>query len=175
MKQKTIHLARAAMTLLLVMLCTMGAWAAQTPVSLSDDGAGGWFINMPAKGTATSVANAAVLTLTADDISAGKIPFKLYDDGGKDANYSHSYSGYLIITAPEGYVPQLSGSVKTESCCDYMRVCNGTTTDNQLGGEYKGSMTVGPLRSNSQSMLIYFGSDGSVHDTGLDLSYGGAC
>ena len=84
MKQKTIHLARAAMTLLLVMLCTMGAWAAQTPVSLSDDGAGGWFINMPAKGTATSVANAAVLTLTADDISAGKIPFKLYDDGGKD-------------------------------------------------------------------------------------------
>ena len=170
MKQKTIHLARAAMTLLLVMLCTMGAWAAQTPVSLSDDGAGGWFINMPAKGTATSVANAAVLTLTADDISAGKIPFKLYDDGGKDANYSHSYSGYLIITAPEGYVPQLSGSVKTESCCDYMRVCNGTTTDNQLGGEYKGSMTVGPLRSNSQSMLIYFGSDGSVHDTGLDLT-----
>lgn len=158
------------MTLLLVMLCTIGVWADQTPVSLSDDGAGGWFINMPAKGTATSVANAAVLTLTADDISAGKIPFKLYDDGGKDDYYSHNYSGYLIITAPEGYVPQLSGSVKTENCCDHMRVYNGTTTAKQLGVDYQGSMTVGPLRSNRQSMLIYFGSDGSVYDTGLDLT-----
>lgn len=158
------------MTLLLVMLCTIGVWADQKPVSLSDDGEGGWFINMPAKGTATSVANAAVLTLTADDISAGKIPFKVYDDGGKDDYYSHGYSGYLIITAPEGYVPQLSGSVKTESCCDHMRVYNGTTTDKQLGVDYQGSMTVGPLRSNHQSMLIYFGSDGSVYDTGLDLT-----
>lgn len=171
MKQKRrLFLARAAMTLLLTLLIPGGLWAAQTPVSLSDDGAGGWFINMPAKGTATDVANAAVLTLTADDISAGKGTFKVYDDGGKDDYYSHSYSGYLIITAPEGYVPQLSGSVKTESCCDYMRVYNGTTTDKQLGVDYKGSMTVGPLRSNRQSMLIYFCSDGSVYDTGLDLT-----
>ena len=84
------------------------------------DGAGGWFINMPANGTATSVANAAVLTLTADDISAGKGTFKVYDDGGKDGYYSHGYSGYLIVTTPEGYKVQLSGSVATESCCDYL-------------------------------------------------------
>ena len=172
MKQKTIHLARAAMTLLLVMLCTMGVWADQKPVSLLDDGEGSWYINMPAKGTATSVANAAVLTLTADDISAGKGTFKIYDDGGKDGNYSDSYYGYLIITAPEGYVPQLSGSVYTEGCCDYLHVFNGTTTDNKLGGDYKGSMTVGPLRSNSQSMLVYFHSDSSVNYSGLNLTVG---
>ena len=103
------------MTLLLVMLCSIGVWAEQKSVSLGGNASDGWFINMPANGTATSVANAAVLTLTADDISAGKGTFKIYDDGSKDGNYSHSYYGYLIITLPEGFIPQVSGSINTES------------------------------------------------------------
>ncbi len=158
------------MTLLLVMLCTMGAWADQTPVSLTSDGNGGWYIDMPAKDAATSVENAAVLTLTADDISAGKGTFKVYDDGGKSGVYSHSYNGYLIVTTPEGYKVQLSGSVATESGYDYLRAYDGTTTDNRLGEEnYTGSMNVGPLRSSNQSMLLYFHSDGSSTDSGLNL------
>lgn len=81
MKQKRhLFLARAAMTLLLAMLCSIGVWAAQTPVSLTSDGNGGWYIDMPAKDAATSVENAAVLTLTADDIAAGKGTFKVYDN-----------------------------------------------------------------------------------------------
>ena len=158
------------MTLLLVMLCTMGAWAAQTPVSLSDDGEGGWFINMPANGTATSVANAAVLTLTADDISAGKGTFKVYDDGGKSSDYSNDYAGYLIVTMPNGYKPQLSGSVVTEDCCDFLKVYDGTTTSTRLGEDYKGTMNVGPLRASGESLLIYFYTDGSSVRSGLNLT-----
>ena len=171
MKQKRrLFLARAAMTLLLTLLIPGGLWAAQTPVSLSDDGAGGWFINMPAKGTATDVANAAVLTLTADDISAGKGTFKVYDDGGKSSEYSNNYAGYLIVTMPNGYKPQLSGSVVTEDCCDYLKVYDGTTTSTRLGEDYKGTMNVGPLRASGESLLIYFYTDGSSVRSGLNLT-----
>lgn len=172
MKQKRhLFLARAAMTLLLAMLCSIGVWAAQTPVSLTSDGNGGWYIDMPAKDAATSVENAAVLTLTADDIAAGKGTFKVYDNGGKSGAYSNSYIGYLIVTTPEGYKVQLSGSVATESCCDYLTVYDGTTANTYLGeSQYKGSMNVGPLRSSEQSMLLYFRSDGSSTDSGLNLT-----
>ena len=171
MKQKTIHLARAAMTLLLVMLCSIGVWAEQKSVSLGGNASDGWFINMPANGTATSVANAAVLTLTADDISAGKGTFKIYDEGGKDGDYSHSYYGYLIITLPEGFIPQVSGSINTESCCDYLQVFDGTSTSTQLGEPYyKGEKTIAPLRSYSRSIMLHFYSDGSVARTGFELT-----
>lgn len=162
------------MTLLLVMLCTMGAWAAQTPVSLSDDGAGGWFINMPAKGTATSVANAAVLTLTADDISTGKIPFKLYDDGGKDGNYSQSYNGYLLITVPDNYVIKMTGTAYTESTSwDYLKFYDGTNTSAPNIGGIIGGKVSSPnvnVESSGNSLLVYFYSDGSNEYSGLDLT-----
>ena len=162
------------MTLLLVMLCTMGVWADQKPVSLSDDGAGGWFINMPAKGTATSVANAAVLTLTADDISAGKIPFKLYDDGGKDGNYSQSYNGYLLITVPDNYVIKMTGTAYTESTSwDYLKFYDGTNTSAPNIGGVIGGKVSSPnvnVESSGNSLLVYFYSDGSNEYSGLDLT-----
>ena len=80
-----------SLLLLLIALFSFGARAAQTPVTLTSDGNGGWYINMPAIGTATSVDNAAVLTLTADDIAAGKYTFKVYDDGGQYGNYTDNY------------------------------------------------------------------------------------
>ena len=174
MKQKRrLFLARAAMTLLLTLLIPGGLWAAQTPVSLSDDGAGGWFINMPAKGTATSVANAAVLTLTADDISAGKIPFKLYDDGGKDGNYSQSYNGYLLITVPSRYIITMNGTQVGESTSwDYLYVYDGDNTSAKRSGPFGGSDNQSHVNvtSSTNTVLVSFYSDGSNEGAGMDIT-----
>ena len=101
---------RTAVTLLLMMLTTMTAWA--DDVNLAEDNdiaegtAGHYYVNMPATGTNT-------LTITAQDIADGKGTFKVYDDGGKSVNYSNDCNGNLVLKAPTGYVFQLSGNIKT--------------------------------------------------------------
>ena len=162
---------------LFVLFCSTGVWAKQTTVTLSGNATDGWYINMPAKGSATSVDNAAVLTLTADDLTAGKGIFKVYDDGGQNSNYSDNYEGYLIITAPEGYRVQVAGTVTSESTSwDWLIVYNGTNTNSYLGDEKDGKYgnsngaTVNNLRSTGRSVMLNFHSDGSNNKTGLDLT-----
>ena len=102
---------RAAMLLLTTLLLTMTAqtaWAVDVTLSVDNDIAEGnvghYYVNMPTTGTNT-------LTLTAEDIAAGKDIFKVYDDGGKSDDYSWYCNGYLIMTAPEGYIIMLEGTV----------------------------------------------------------------
>lgn len=108
---------RMSLALLLLMLTTMTAWAAD--VSLQQDGSE-WYVNMPQTGSNT-------LTLTSS------VTFKVYDDGGKDGNYSDGCNGYLVLTAPTGYIFQLSGSIWAETTSwDYLTVYDGVYngTDN---------------------------------------------
>ena len=158
-----------SLLLILIALFSFGARATQTPVTLTSDGNGGWYINMPVNGTATTVDDAAVLTLTADDLAAGKHTFKVYDEGGKNGDYTNSYNGYLIITAPTGYRIQLNGTVYTETCCDYLRIYDGTTTSDASLGEYKEG-TVNDKRSTAESVLFYFHSDFSQVRWGFDIT-----
>ena len=158
-----------SLLLILIALFSFGARATQTPVTLTSDGNGGWYINMPVNGTATTVDDAAVLTLTADDLAAGKHIFKVYDEGGKNGDYTNSYNGYLIITAPTGYRIQLNGTVYTETCCDYLRIYDGTTTSDASLGEYKEG-TVNDKRSTAESVLFYFHSDFSQVRWGFDIT-----
>lgn len=173
-RPRHLFLARATMTLLLALFTSIGAWAEQTAVTLTSDGNGGWYINMPANGSAKTVDNAAVLTLTTADLAAGKGIFKVYDDGGKSNYYSSNYEGYLIITAPEGYRVQVAGTVTSESTSwDWLTVYDGTSTGSHLGNErYAGQkgVTVDNLRSTGQSIMLYFKSDGSSNHAGLDLT-----
>ena len=176
-RPRHLFLARATMTLLLALFTSIGAWAEQTTVTLSGNATDGWYINMPANGSAKTVDNAAVLTLTTADLAAGKGTFKVYDDGGQNSNYSDNYEGYLIITAPEGYRVQVAGTVTSESTSwDWLIVYNGTNTNSYLGDEKDGKYgnsngaTVNNLRSTGRSVMLNFHSDGSNNKTGLDLT-----
>ena len=162
---------------LFVLFASTVVWAKQTTVTLSGNATDGWYINMPANGSATTVDNAAVLTLSAADLAAGKGIFKVYDDGGQNSNYSDNYEGYLIITAPEGYRVQVAGTVTSESTSwDWLIVYNGTNTNSYLGDEKDGKYgnsngaTVNNLRSTGRSVMLNFHSDGSNNKTGLDLT-----
>ena len=167
---------RAAMLLLTTLLLSMTSqttWAAD--VTLQADN-GTKYVNMPITGTNT---------LT---IPSGITSFKVYDDGGKDDNYSNSCTGYLVLTAPEGYVLQLSGTINAQGIerdlihnktvvHDHLTVYNGSTTSsskllNQVssGDEYGGATDIGIVSSSGRSMMLYFNSDKKTNFAGLDLT-----
>ena len=124
------------------------------------------YVNMPTKNTVEQP-----LTVT---IPASMMSFKIYDDGGKNSNYSKNCSGYLQLNAPAGCHIRLTGSVKSEGgYCDYLVVYDGNTTDNRLGNEKYGSSggeDIGTLVSTDNQMLLYFKTDGSANYSGLDLT-----
>ena len=98
-----------------------------------DDGE--WFINMQTSGKAT-------LAITEGQIADGITSFKIYDDGGKNGNYSNGVNTILDITVPKGYKMELTGKVLTEcffeeDCNDGLYVYEGETVLYQGGVEEK--------------------------------------
>ena len=131
---------------------------------INEGTAGHYYVNMPTTGTNT-------LTITADDITAGKGTFKVYDDGGKNGNYSYQCNGYLTISVPENCTLQLSGEVKltdTNSAVEsganpIFKVFDGTSSGTQLtsvwgcGTNYgPGSdRNIGTLNSSGNTVTLY--------------------
>ncbi len=124
--------------------------------------AGGLYINMPDSGTVNAT------------IPEGVKSFKVYDDGGKDKNYGDACSGTLVLTAPNGYVLQLSGSVDTDNSYysnDFLTVYDGEdNTKTKLVNQKHGSSSIGEVVSSGQSMTLYFASKGYENASGLDLT-----
>ena len=127
---------------------------------------GGLYINMPATGTKTAT------------IPAGVQSFKVYDDGGSGGEYSRNCDGTLTLTAPEGYVLQLAGSIKTEKWgADYLTVYDGSDTSaskllDEVSSTYDATeTTITTVISSGQSMTLYFYANGNIYNyDGLDLT-----
>ena len=128
-------------------------------------GDGGLYINMPKTGTINASIPAEVKS------------FKVFDDGGKDREYSNYANGTLVLTAPEGYALELSGNVVAETpysettIYDYLNVYDGADqTANVLLGQATGTVNVASVRSSGRNMTLYFYSDGITVKDGLDLT-----
>ncbi len=108
-------------------------------------------------------------------IPDGVQSFKVYDNGGKDGNYDKKHPGTMVLTAPEGYVLQLSGEMKASSS-SHLMVYNGTTKDDPLlldlkSESYFGSKEIGSNLISGRSMLINFAPTTYDSDReGLDLT-----
>ena len=107
-------------------------------------------------------------------IPSGVQSFKVYDDGGENGTYSNYYEGTLVLTAPTGYVLQLSGGITTESS-DKLTVydnseASGTKLIDAMGGSGSTKKDIEPVTSTGNAMTIYFKSDYSVTYAGLDLT-----
>lgn len=155
---------------IIALLCTViqGMWA-QTPSLTEDTGEGAgtaarWYINMPKTGTNTLTLDGTITT------------FKVYDNGGKDGTYSDNCDGTLVLTAPDDYVLQLSGSISSENN-HYLYVYDGS--DNQADKLIEGAcgnnngwaIGIPTVISNGQSMTLYFKTTGpSDQRAGLDLT-----
>jgi len=125
---------------------------------------GGFFINMPKAGD-------KLIT-----IPTGMQSFKIYDDGGATGNYSYNCDGTLTLTAPEGYVLQLSGSIRTENTRDNLTVYDGSDNsgtvliDALYSNSNNSERAIPTVNSTGQSLTLYFYSDGSDSFAGLDLT-----
>ena len=120
---------------------------------------GGLFVNMPNYNTKDVI------------VPEGVTSFNVYDNGGKDGNYSSSCNGYMQITAPAGSKLQLTGTVKTNRN-DYLTVYDGNTTSNSNSlGKFsnKDGVDIGTLNSTANQMRLYFHSEYSSQNEGLEL------
>ena len=123
------------------------------------------YINMPKTGTMAAI------------IPSGVKSFKVYDDGGKDGIYSDNCSGTLTLTAPAGYVLQLSGSITTEDKGkDNLTVYDGSeASDTELldavSSTRRGTKTaITTVTSTGSVMTLDFYSNSVRNYAGLDLT-----
>ena len=147
------------LTLVALALTGPAAWAQlSVDPDIPEGTAGHWYVNMPSTDTNS-------LTLSADDLANGKATFKVYDDGGKNGNYSDYCYGYLTIYVPDGYVIQISGTVWTEAPIEnvisvFLGVYDGSTMANTLAEVYSLSDGVakdfGPLTTTGNALRLYF-------------------
>ena len=142
----------------------------QTDNEIAAGTAGHYYVNMPSSGSST-------LTLTEQDITDGKGTFKVYDDGGKNGNYSklEGNNVTLTISVPEGYVLRFSGSIITyATSTEFISIYAGSGTDgmilaNKVTG--KSSTPINDAICLNQSITIYFQSGrGSSSAAGFDLT-----
>ncbi len=172
MKTKTIKwFSRVAMMLLLTMLTTATAWADDVNLTENTNETEGtaerWYVNIPKTGENK-------LTLTDASITF----FKVYDNGGGPQNhYDNDCDGSLVLTAPEGCVLRLSGTIITEKGYDYLTVYDGNAKDdkkvllNKVSSSSSGAeTTIDAVTSTGQSMMLYFHSDNAVKYFGLNLT-----
>ena len=116
----------------------------------------------------------AFINLPVDDtksvtIPAGVTSFKVYDDGGRNKNYSNYAYSTLVLTAPAGFKLQVTGTVNSEGCCDELTIYEG---DDELSEEpFSGDdVDIGTITSNGNEIRIVFTSDNSYVESGLDLT-----
>jgi len=146
--------------ILMALSATSYAADSEEIVLLEYNATDGYYINMPANGTKTL------------NISSGVTSFSLYDDGGKDDDYSNSISGCLVFKAPDKKLLQVSGS--SEFYDDHMSltVYDGTTASRELYYSEVSEDPIGPFVSSRGVMTVCFGSldDDPGYGYGLDLT-----
>jgi hypothetical protein len=132
----------------------------------------GYYVQMPKKGTTgTKVVNLAENNITT---------IKVYDDGGKNADYCNDYNGTLTLTAPTGFVLMLTGTVTSEEDYDWLDIHDGGTTsttkllDHVSGIENEDEelepRNIGTILSETNQLTFHFESDESYTYAGFEIT-----
>ena len=104
-------------------------------------------------------------------ISSTSDTLNIYDDGGANNNYSNSCNGTLVLTAPEGYQIQLSGTATRIRSNDHLYVYDGSSTSaTQLLDSTRAQNTSVNLTSSGNTLTLNFTSDGSTSGAGFQLT-----
>jgi hypothetical protein len=188
-KPLTLKQVLATLLTMAALFAGQNAWA-QTDVTLSEDNdfevgtAGHWYVNM-----GRSSYEDKTLTLTPDNLSAGQNVFKVYDDGGKNGNYSSGCGSFLYITVPVGYLIQVSGTVWTKNKpeMEFLRLHNAHGENNDLATVYsdtdgerkdfgpllthKVTSTIDTECTDGQYLTVYFhATDNATTYPGFDMT-----
>ena len=159
--------------LLLALLAGQNAWADVVTGQLLGNATDGYYVNMPkVYETGSEIPTINLQTLLDNQVTS----LKVYDDGGKDGNYSDRCNGRIILQAPTGYKLRFSGTLWTENEDreDYLQVYNGTSTSSMLFEAYSTSngaeTAFGPYASSGNEVLVTFYSYKSPAYAGFEMT-----
>lgn len=143
-----------------VVSAATAAWA--NPVSLLDDGNGGFYINMPATGTSE---------LT---VPEGVSAFKLYDDRGPNNVFSPNCNGNLVLTVPENHLIRLNGTMEAVQSNGMSSggfiVYSDQISESDIVIEEYGNANIKWLSTANKLILNFKNIEGRSPSAGLDLT-----
>ena len=132
------------------------------PVFAEPTADGGLYINMPKTGRKEIVVPTNVRS------------FKVYDDGGVNGKYSKYADGYLRLTAPQGCLLQINGTLNTYAKSNYgtsdSLFIYDSNNENILKVSKADNFQIGPLTNPERELTFYFKSDHDFSESGLDLT-----
>ena len=119
---------------------------------------GGLYVNTPVSNTTTLV------------IPDGVSSFHVYDDGGKDGNFSLGADGVLVLQAPSGKYLQLKGSASVGGSANEVSIYDGDETGNELKKiNVYGDVDIGSVFSSGQKLAIKLKSTTTSTGKGFDF------
>ena len=93
-------------------------------------------------------------------------------DGSGSSDYSNNANcSWLIQPSGGGIITLTFSAFSLESCCDYVRVYDGSNSSSRLIGTYNGSTIPATITSTGSSLFITFTSDNSISYPGWTASY----
>lgn len=93
---------------------------------------------------------------------------------GSGSSYYMDYTNCSWLIQPSQAAASITltfSAFSLESCCDYVRIYNGTSTSAPLIGSYNGSSIPPSITSSGGALYVTFTSDGSVTYQGWTASY----
>ena len=128
---------------------------------------GYFYLNLPETGT---------VELDLSGAPAG-FSFVIYDNGGKNGNYTNGCSSGVVITTKEGNSLVFSGSGDAENGWDYLYIYDtdgttllGSNSNNSSNPSYTGSFQFSDLKTTSNGGSIRFTSDSSNTRAGFAIT-----
>jgi hypothetical protein len=95
-----------------------------------------------------------------------------YDSGGSGGSYANNENFTKTFTAPAGSCLQVafSSAFNVESCCDKLKIFDGSSGASPSLGSYAGTSGPGILQTAGTSVTFSFTSDGSIVKAGWEAT-----
>lgn len=94
--------------------------------------------------------------------------YRVYDNGGPEAQYMNNSHGSLVMTAPEGYVLHFVGTYNIQEGLDALKLFDSIAST-QLFGVFSGIGSIDVI-STSHRVKVEFVSDGAGMRDGFELT-----
>ena len=122
--------------------------------------AGFYYVNMPIDHTTTNV--------TISDVNT---KFKIYDDGGKNGNYTKGKYGYVLVTVPEGYKVSIDGTATFSGELHFYDTNSADNTKSCGGWALTHTGSFSTISTTGRYMMVAFATS-SIYDAkeGLNLT-----
>jgi len=95
-----------------------------------------------------------------------------FDDGSGNDDYADNSECSWVFEGPMGSNIRLTFSAfDTESCCDFVRIFDGSSNNAPLLGTYSGSTLPPAIQTTQSNAYLEFDTDGSVTRAGWEIEY----